>query len=112
MEPGLTNPLPGLQSLVDRYHSDPESVYHTWFLGEERLKAFRTIRRGIQAVVEDILNGSFPRDYRGSSLEVVMIAITEQKQVFQGAAHAFYWKPPVRGAARIAGFPPGSKTRP
>lgn len=96
MEPGLTNPLPGLQSLVDRYHSDPESVYHTWFLGEERLKAFRTIRRGIQAVVEDILNGSFPRDYRGSSLEVVMIAITEQKQVFQGAAHAFYWKPKLR----------------
>lgn len=88
--------LPDLQALVQRYCNDPESVYHTWFLGEDRLKAFRTIRRGIQAVVEDIFKGSFPRDYRGSSLEVVMIAITEQKQVFQGAAHAFYWKPKLR----------------
>jgi type II restriction enzyme len=85
-----------LQALVQRYCSDPESVYHTWFLGEERLKAFRTIRRGIQAVADDIFKGRFPRDFRGSSLEVVMTAITEQKQVFQGAAHAFYWKPKLR----------------
>ena len=89
-------PAPGLPALVRRYCADPESVYHTWFLGEERLKAFRTIRRGLQAVVEDILQERFPRDYRGSSLEVVMTAITEQKQVFQGAAHAFYWKPKLR----------------
>lgn len=87
---------PDLQALIQRYRSDPESVYHTWFLGEERLKAFRTIRRGIQVVAEDIFKGSFPPDYRGSSLEVVMTAITEQKQVFQGAAHAFYWKPKLR----------------
>ena len=96
MEPDVTNLPRGLHALVERYCSDPESVYHTWFLGEERLKAFRTIRRGIQAVVEDLFKGSFPRDYRGSSLEVVMTAITEQKQVFQGAAHAFYWKPKLR----------------
>ena len=87
---------PELSILVSRYCADPESVYHTWFLGEDRLKAFRTIRRGIQGVVEDIQAGTFPRDYRGSSLEVVMAAITEQKQVFQGAAHAFYWKPKLR----------------
>ena len=86
----------GLSDLVGRYCGDPESVYHTWFLGDDRLKAFRTIRRGIQGVVEDITAGTFPRDYRGSSLEVVMTAITEQKQVFQGAAHAFYWKPKLR----------------
>ena len=60
------------------------------------MKAFRTIRRGIQAVVEDLFKWSFPRDYRGSSLEVVMTAITEQKQMFQSAAHAFYWKPKLR----------------
>lgn len=82
--------------LADRYRQDPESVHRTWFLGEDRLKAFRTIRRGVQTVVEDILAGRFPMDYRGSSLEVVMTAITEQKQVFQGAAHAFYWKPKLR----------------
>lgn len=58
---------PDLQALIQRYCGDPESVYHTWFLGEERLKAFRTIHRGIQAVVEDIFKGSFPRDYRGST---------------------------------------------
>lgn len=81
---------------MHRYREDPESVYHTWFLGEDRLKAFRTIRRGVQLVVEDILAGKFPNDYRGSSLEVVMTAITEQKQVFEGAAHAFYWKPKLR----------------
>ncbi|WP_306591705.1 type II restriction endonuclease [Geothrix sp. 21YS21S-4] len=71
-------------------------MHRTWFLGEDRLKAFRTIRRGVQTVVDDILAGRFPQDYRGSSLEVVMMAITEQKQVFQGAAHAFYWKPKLR----------------
>lgn len=96
MEADDRNLSSGLQALVQRYCGDPESVYHTWFLGEERLKAFRTIRRGIQVVAEDIFKGSFPRDYRGSSLEVVMSAITEQKQVFQGAAHAFYWKPKLR----------------
>jgi type II restriction enzyme len=85
-----------LEALIQRYRTDSESVYHTWFLSEDRLKAFRTIRRGVQQVVEDIHHGSFPSDFRGSSLEVVMSAITEQKQVFEGAAHAFYWKPKLR----------------
>ena len=85
-----------LDALIQRYRTDAESVYHTWFLGEDRLKAFRTIRRGVQQVVEDIQRGTFPADFRGSSLEVVMTAITEQKQVFEGAAHAFYWKPKLR----------------
>jgi len=96
MESGLTHPSQSLPNLVQRYCEDRESVYHTWFLGEDRLKAFRTIRRGIQDVVGDIFEDRFPRDYRGSSLEMVMTAITEQKQVFQGAAHAFYWKPKLR----------------
>ncbi len=86
----------GFRAIVQRYKADPESVHHTWFLGEERLKAFRTIRRGVQQVVEDIQAGRFPNDYRGSSLEVVMTAIAEQNQVFEGAAHAFYWKPKLR----------------
>ncbi len=88
--------LISLGELIQRYRSDDESVYHTWFLGEDRLKAFRTIRRGVQQVVEEIQRGAFPSDFRGSSLEVVMAAITEQKQVFEGAAHAFYWKPKLR----------------
>jgi type II restriction enzyme len=82
--------------LVERYHSDPESVYATWFLQEERLKAFRTIRSGIQLLVQDLASGTFANDYRGSTLETVVEAIAEQKQVFAGAAHPFYWKPKLR----------------
>ncbi|MBY0508388.1 MAG: type II restriction endonuclease [Bryobacteraceae bacterium] len=40
--------------------------------------------------------GKFGNDFKGSSLEFVMNCITEQKQVFEGAAHAFYWKPKLR----------------
>lgn len=82
--------------LIDRYHADPESVHQTWFLHPERLKAFRTIRRGIVSLSEDLEAGTFANDYRGSSLETVVEAIAEQKQVFAGAAHPFYWKPKLR----------------
>lgn len=83
--------------IVQNYRQDPESVYHTWFLhSQERLKAFRSIRRGVEQVVADIKAGTFPNDFRGSSLEFVLASITEQKQVFEGAAHAFYWKPKLR----------------
>ena len=55
---------------AEAYKADPESVYNTWFISnEERLKAFRSIRRGVGAVVEDIKNGRFPNDFKGSSLE-------------------------------------------
>jgi len=86
-----------LKSIIHKYKQDPESVYNTWFLGNEaRLKAFRTIKRGVQDVVQDIKNGCFGNDFKGSSLEFVLTCITEQKQVFVGAAHPFYWKPKLR----------------
>jgi len=86
-----------LTELIDRYKSDPESVYNTWFVsGEDRMKAFRAIRRGVRDTVESIAAGTFGTDFKGSPLEVVLMAITEQKQVFQGAAHAFFWKPKLR----------------
>lgn len=86
-----------LHDAIKRYKSDPSSVYNSWFIGsEERLKAFRSIKRGVWQVVEDIRNEKFPNDFKGSSLEVVLTAITEQKQVFEGAAHPFYWKPKMR----------------
>jgi len=86
-----------LGPLAESYKSDPESVYNTWFVGSEaRLKAFRSIRRGVDAVVQDIRTGLFPNDFKGSSLEFVLACITEQKQVFEGAAHPFYWKPKLR----------------
>jgi type II restriction enzyme len=86
-----------LADLIARYKSDPESVYNTWFAGgEERLKAFRSIRRGVRDTVDAIAAGTFGNDFKGSPLEVVLAAITEQKQVFEGAAHPFYWKPKLR----------------
>ncbi len=88
---------PTLSEIIIRYKEDPASVYNTWFIGsEERLKAFRAIRRGVLQVIEEIKNEKFGNDFKGSSLEVVLTAITEQKQVFEGAAHPFYWKPKMR----------------
>lgn len=86
-----------LISLVHAYKNDPESVYNTWFVGDpDRLKAFRSIRRGVRDTVEAIAAGTFGNDFKGSPLEFVLTAITEQKQVFEGAAHPFYWKPKLR----------------
>ena len=86
-----------LQDLLDKYKTDEEAVFNTWFINnDERLKAFRSIRRGVQKVVQDIKDKKFGNDYNGSSLEFVLNCITEQKQVFRGASHAFYWKPKLR----------------
>ena len=86
-----------LARLITQYKSDPESVYNTWFIGgEERMKAFRSIRRGVRDTVDSIVAGTFGTDFKGSPLEVVLNAITEQKQVFEGAAHPFFWKPKLR----------------
>jgi type II restriction enzyme len=86
-----------LSNLISQYKSDPESVYNTWFIGgESRRKAFRAIRRGVRDTVDSIIAGSFGNDFKGSPLEVVLNAITEQKQVFEGAAHPFFWKPKLR----------------
>jgi type II restriction enzyme len=92
------NPLnPSLVDVIHRYKANPESVYNTWFVsGEARMKAFRAIRCGVQDAVSAIVAGTFGNDFRGSPLEVVLGAITEQKQVFEGAAHPFYWKPKLR----------------
>lgn len=87
----------GLIELINRYKSDLESVYNTWFVnGAERMKAFRAIRRGVKDTVDAIAAGTFGNDFKGSPLEFVLTAITEQKQVFEGAAHPFYWKPKLR----------------
>lgn len=85
------------ETLISQYKTDNQSVYNTWFINnEERLKAFRSIRRGVIQVVDDVKAKRFPNDFKGSSLEFVLTSITEQKQVFEGAAHPFYWKPKLR----------------
>ena len=82
--------------LIDQWKADPHSTYNTWFLWEERLKNFRSIRRGIGAVVREIDAGSFGNAYRGSVLETVVGSVAEQRQIFKGADHAFLWKPKLR----------------
>jgi type II restriction enzyme len=47
-------------------------------------------------VIEDIKQKKFGSDFKGTSLEVVLTCVTEQKQIFEGAAHPFYWKPKLR----------------
>jgi type II restriction enzyme len=85
-----------LALLIDHWKADPHSTYNSWFLWEERLKNFRSIRRGIGQVVKDIEAGSFGNAYRGSSLETVVGSVAEQRQIFKGADHAFLWKPKLR----------------
>jgi type II restriction enzyme len=82
--------------LISKWRDDLGGTYRTWFLWQERLKNFRSIRRGIQAVVAEIAAGTFGNQYRGSSLETVVESIAEQRQIFRGADHAFLWKPKLR----------------
>ena len=85
-----------ISTLIQTWRSDPSGTYQSWFLWEERLKNFRSIRRGLQAVVTEIEAGNFGSAYRGSSLETVVHSIAEQRQIFKGADHAFLWKPKLR----------------
>lgn len=85
-----------LRTLIARWKDDPGATYRTWFLWEERLKNFRSIRRGLALVASEIEAGTFGNTYRGSSLEVVVESVAEQRQIFRGADHAFLWKPKLR----------------
>ena len=85
-----------IRTLLQRWREDPGGSYQTWFLWEERLKNFRSIRRGLQEVVAEIEAGTFGNAYRGSSLETVVHSIAEQRQIFRGADHAWLWKPKLR----------------
>lgn len=82
--------------LIERWRSDSGASYQTWFLWEERLKNFRSIRRGLMRVVDEIRRGEFGNAYKGSSLETVVGSIAEQRPIFKGADHAFLWKPKLR----------------
>jgi len=84
------------RSLIRAWRQDRGATYQTWFLWEDRLKNFRSIRRGLQAVIAEIGAGRFGNTYRGSSLEIVVKSIAEQRQLFKGADHVFLWKPKLR----------------
>jgi type II restriction enzyme len=47
--------------IIKQYKEDKQSVFNTWFINnEDRLKAFRSIRRGVMQVVDDINNHYCP----------------------------------------------------
>src|SRR3970282_2208912 len=89
----VTDPL---RTLITRWREDPEGAYCTWFRWEKRLKKFRSIRRGLAQVVQEIQGGTFGNVYKGSSLETVVGSIAEQRQIFKGADHPFLWQPKLR----------------
>ena len=89
-------PTDALHLLIERWREDPGGTYRTWFLWEERLKNFRSIRTGLAEVVSEIQAGTFGTAYKGSSLETVVGSIAEQRQLFKGADHAWLWKPKLR----------------
>ena len=84
------------RALIARWRDDAGATYRSWFLWEERLKNFRSIRRGIMHIVREIEADTFGSAYKGSSLETVICSIAEQRQMFKGAEHAFLWKPKLR----------------
>jgi type II restriction enzyme len=82
--------------MIHKWKADPAASYQAWFLWEERLKNFRSIRRGLLEVIGQIERDEFGNQYRGSSLETVVSSIAEQRQIFKGADHAWLWKPKLR----------------
>jgi type II restriction enzyme len=85
-----------IESVIAQWKADADSTYNTWFLGDERLKNFRSIREGIKKIIHEIETDSFGTGYKNSSLETILHSVTEQTQVFKGADHAFIWKPKLR----------------
>lgn len=85
-----------IRQLLQRWRDDAGGTYRSWFLWGERLKNFRSIRRGLELVVAEIESGQFGNLYQGSSLQTVVGSIAEQRQIFKGADHAFIWKPKLR----------------
>ena len=68
----------GLEVLIGHWKTDSLSTYNSWFLWDERLKNFRSIRRGLAQVVKDIDAGTFGSAFRGSSLETVVGSVAGQ----------------------------------
>jgi type II restriction enzyme len=53
--------MTNFSQIIQQYKADTQSVYNTWFVDNDQLlKAFRTIRRGVLQVIEDIKNKKFP----------------------------------------------------
>lgn len=96
MPDSVTTKADPIEVLITRWRGDEGATYRTWFLWEERIKNFRSIRRGLAELVQEIEHDTFGTQYKGSSLETVVGSIAEQRQMFKGADHAWLWKPKLR----------------
>lgn len=85
-----------VRQLAHAWREDPGGSYQSWFLWPERLKNFRSLRRGIEQVSAEIEADKFGRAFKGSSLETVVHGVAEQRPMFKGADHPFQWKPKLR----------------
>src|SRR3546814_13940175 len=72
------------RQLIQRWKEDPNATYQSWFLWDERIKTFRSIRRGLAQVVAEIEAGRFGVAYRGSSLETFV----DRKSVVAGKSES------------------------
>ncbi|GKU24629.1 hypothetical protein [Clostridium folliculivorans] len=83
-----------LVKIVKHYKENQNSTYNTWFISNEvRIKAFPSTKNGVLELIQSTRNHSFGDSFKGSPLEFILGHITEQKEMFKGAAHPFYWKP-------------------
>ncbi|GFP75804.1 hypothetical protein [Clostridium fungisolvens] len=83
-----------LAKIVKYYKENQQSTYNTWFISNEvRIKAFPSIKNGVLDLIHSTRSHSFGNNFKGSPLEFILGYITEQKEIFKGAAHPFYWKP-------------------
>lgn len=48
-----------MSKVIEVWKSDPNVSYSTWFLWEERLKNFRSIRTCVKKVIQEIEQGRF-----------------------------------------------------
>ena len=55
----MSAPADTLGLLIQRWKADAGAIYGNWFLWDERLKNFRSIRRGLTAVVREIDASTF-----------------------------------------------------
>ena len=70
-----------LKELISRFKADSESVYNTWFIGNElRINAFPSIRCGVVNTIKSIKNETFGNDFIGSPLEGILTCITVQNK--------------------------------
>jgi type II restriction enzyme len=75
-----TGDEPAIRRLITRWRDDQGATYQSWFLWNERLKNFRSIRRGLSEVVNEIEAGTFGSAYKGGLKAVLAVSQSLSRQ--------------------------------